>query len=185
MPDTQVTVIDVNELTNTPRIAGAPGRRSASNRRALTSAPTATWFWSRTESTVRCRCFRSVASITNVGTVVNVGAAARGARRAPPTSLISAVAFTPDGRHALVTRIPGHQVAIVDVDLKTQTVVFNGVNVDVGKDPYNVVVSVDGRIALTSDSSSNGASDGLPDYGQLIIDLEANPPVLPQSDPGR
>ena len=41
----------------------------------------------------------------------------------------------------------------------------------------NVVVSVDGRIALTSDNGNNGASDGLPDTVS-VIDLEANPPVV-------
>jgi DNA-binding beta-propeller fold protein YncE len=93
----------------------------------------------------------------------------------PPTSIVSAVVFTPDGQRALVTRIPGTQVAIVDVN--GETVTYNGVDVTVGKDPYNVVVSPDGRIALTSDSGMNGASDGMPDTVS-VIDLEADPPVL-------
>jgi DNA-binding beta-propeller fold protein YncE len=92
----------------------------------------------------------------------------------PPASLVAAVAFTPDGRRALVTRVPGNQVAIVDVD--GSSVHYNGVDVEVGKDPYNVAVSPDGRIALTADNGSNGAADGIDDTVS-VIDLEANPPV--------
>ena len=92
----------------------------------------------------------------------------------PPASIVSAVAFTPDGRRALVTRVPGNQVAIVNID--GNSVMYNGVDVEVGKDPYNVVVSPDGRIALTADNGNNGAADGIDDTVS-VIDLEANPPV--------
>jgi DNA-binding beta-propeller fold protein YncE len=92
----------------------------------------------------------------------------------PPASLVSAVAFTPDGHRALVTRVPGNQVAIVDVN--GEAVTYNGVDVEVGKDPYNVVVSADGRIALTADNGNNGAADGVLDTVS-VIDLEATPPV--------
>lgn len=176
VPDTQVTVIDVNELTNTPRIAGTVQVGQQPSGIDVSPNGDLVLVANRVDGTLSVLSIHG-RTVTNVGTVTLGPPPVVPDGGALPTSLISAVAFTPDGRHALVTRIPGHQVAIVDVDLKTQTVAFNGVNVDVGKDPYNVVVSVDGRIALTSDNGNNGASDGLPDTVS-VIDLEANPPVL-------
>jgi DNA-binding beta-propeller fold protein YncE len=174
VPDTKVTVIDVNELTGTPSIVGTVQVGQQPSGIGVSPDGDLALVANRFDGTL------SVLSIHG-GTVSNVGTVSLGPPPvvpdggAAPTSLISAVAFTPDGRHALVTRIPGHQIAIVDV--QGQSVVFNGINVDVGKDPYNVVVSIDGRIALTSDSGNNGASDGQPDTVS-VIDLEASPPVL-------
>jgi DNA-binding beta-propeller fold protein YncE len=176
VPDTKVTVIDVNELTNTPRIIGTIQVGQQPSGIGVSPNGDMVLVANRVDGTLSVLSIRG-RTVTNVGTVALGPPPVVPDGGAPPTSLVSAVAFTPDGRHALVTRIPGHQVAIVDVNLDTQNVAFNGVNVEVGKDPYNVVVSVDGRIALTSDSGNNGASDGQPDTVS-VIDLEANPPVL-------
>jgi DNA-binding beta-propeller fold protein YncE len=173
VPDTKVTVIDLEggpSISATIQVGQQPSGIGVSPDGDMALVA------NRFDGTLSVLSIRD-RTVTNIATVTLGPPPVVPDGGAPPTSLVSAVAFTPDGRHALVTRVPGHQIAIVDVDLKNQTVVYNGVDVDVGKDPYNVVVSIDGRIALTADSGNNGASDGLPDTVS-VIDLEANPPVL-------
>jgi DNA-binding beta-propeller fold protein YncE len=86
---------------------------------------------------------------------------------------VSQVVFTPDGKRALATKFAAHKVALLDVagdkvtDAKT--------DVTVGLWPYNIVVSPDGKIALTADNGGAGSSDGNVDTVS-VIDLEAKPP---------
>jgi DNA-binding beta-propeller fold protein YncE len=170
VPDTTVTVID---LDGTPAITGTIQVGQQPSGIGISPQGDLALVANRVDGTL------SVLSIVGK-TVTNVATTTLGPPPAvpeggtPPASLVSAVAFTPDGRRALVTRVPGNQIAIVDID--GTNVTYDGVDVEVGKDPYNVAVSVDGRIALTADNGDNGAADGLPDTVS-VIDLEANPPV--------
>jgi DNA-binding beta-propeller fold protein YncE len=86
---------------------------------------------------------------------------------------VSAVAFTPDGKRAVAAKFPGHKVALLDVD--GQKVTYNKRDVAVGLWPYNVLVTPDGKLALTADNGASGRSDGNVDTVS-VIDLEASPP---------
>jgi DNA-binding beta-propeller fold protein YncE len=88
---------------------------------------------------------------------------------------VAHVMFTPDGKHALAVRFPAHKVSVLDIN--GDKVTYNKVDLPTGQWPYNVVVTPNGKIALTSDNGNSGASDGSVDTTSAI-DLEANPPRI-------
>jgi DNA-binding beta-propeller fold protein YncE len=88
---------------------------------------------------------------------------------------VSHVVFTPDGKHALALKSPDNKVAILNVDgdkvtyddkLDVQTYLF----------PYNVVVTPNGKLAITADNGHSGSSDGNIDDA-TVIDLEGPNPA--------
>jgi DNA-binding beta-propeller fold protein YncE len=88
---------------------------------------------------------------------------------------VAHVQFTPDGKRALAVRFPAHKVSILDV--AGGKVSYNKVDLPTGQWPYNVVVTPDSKLALTSDNGASGSSDGSVDTTS-VIDLTANPPVI-------
>jgi DNA-binding beta-propeller fold protein YncE len=88
---------------------------------------------------------------------------------------VAHVLFTPDGKRALAVRFPAHKVSVLDV--AGDKVTYNKVDLPTGQWPYNVVVTPNGRLALTSDNGGAGSSDGSVDTTS-VIDLEANPPRI-------
>ena len=88
---------------------------------------------------------------------------------------VAHVMFTPDGKHALAVRFPANKVSVLDID--GAKVTYNKLDLPTGLWPYNVVVTPNGKIALTSDNGNSGASDGNVDTTS-VIDLEANPPRI-------
>jgi DNA-binding beta-propeller fold protein YncE len=88
---------------------------------------------------------------------------------------VAHVMFTPDGKHALAVRFPAHKVSVLDI--AGDKVTYNKVDLPTGQWPYNVVVTPNGKIALTSDNGGAGSSDGSVDTSS-VIDLEANPPRI-------
>jgi DNA-binding beta-propeller fold protein YncE len=86
---------------------------------------------------------------------------------------VSQVVFTPDGKRALATKFSAHKVALLDVD--GDKVTYNKFDLPAGLWPYNVEVTPNGQIALTSDNGAAGSSDGSVDT-MSVIDLEAKPP---------
>jgi len=87
---------------------------------------------------------------------------------------VSQVVFTPDGKRALATKFSAHKVVLLDVD--GDKVTYNSkLDLPTGLWPYNVAVTPDGKIALTSDNGASGNSDGSVDTTS-VIDLEAQPP---------
>ncbi len=94
----------------------------------------------------------------------------------PISAGVSHVEFTPDGKHALATRSPDNKIAVLDVD--GDKVTYNKVDVPTFLFPYNVVVTSNGKLALTADNGGGGSSDGSMDMVS-VIDLEdAHPHVL-------
>jgi DNA-binding beta-propeller fold protein YncE len=88
---------------------------------------------------------------------------------------VAHVQFTPDGKRALAVRFPAHKVSVLDiVDGKVS---YSKIDLPTGQWPYNVVISPDGKLALTSDNGAAGASDGNVDTTS-VIDLAANPPRI-------
>ncbi len=88
---------------------------------------------------------------------------------------VAHVVFTPDGKRALAVRFPAHKVSVLDV--AGDKVTYNKIDLPTGQWPYNVVVTPNGKIALTSDNGGAGSSDGSVDTTS-VIDLEANPPRI-------
>jgi DNA-binding beta-propeller fold protein YncE len=88
---------------------------------------------------------------------------------------VAHVMFTPDGKRALAVRFPAHKISMLDVN--GDKVAYNKVDLPTGQWPYNVVVTPNGKIALTSDNGGAGSSDGSVDTSS-VIDLEANPPRI-------
>jgi DNA-binding beta-propeller fold protein YncE len=88
------------------------------------------------------------------------------------TDQVSAVAITPDGRRALAVKSTANKVAMLAID--GQKVTYDKRDLPAGIYPYNVLVTPDGKVALTADNGA-GASDGNAD-SVSVIDLEANPP---------
>jgi len=86
---------------------------------------------------------------------------------------ISQVVFAPDGKRALATKFAAHKVAVLEVN--GDKVTDAKTDMTVGLWPYNIVVSPDGKIALTADNGGAGSSDGNVDTVS-VIDLEAKPP---------
>ena len=88
---------------------------------------------------------------------------------------VAHVMFTPDGKHALAVRFPAHKVSVLDI--AGDKVTYNKVDLPTGQWPYNVVITPNSKLALTSDNGNSGASDGNVDTTS-VIDLEANPPRI-------
>ena len=88
---------------------------------------------------------------------------------------VAHVMFTPDGKHALAVRFPAHKVSVLDIN--GGKVTYNKVDLPTGQWPYNIVVTPNSKLALTSDNGNSGASDGSVDTTS-VIDLEANPPRI-------
>src|ERR1700759_741291 len=61
---------------------------------------------------------------------------------------VAHVMFTPDGKRALAVRFPAHKISMLDV--AGDKVTYNKVDIATGLWPYNVVVTPDSRLALTS-----------------------------------
>jgi DNA-binding beta-propeller fold protein YncE len=90
-----------------------------------------------------------------------------------PTDSVSGVAITPDAKRALVFKAAANKVALLSID--DGKVKYGKHDLATGIFPYNVVVSPNGKLALTADNGGNGSSDGNIDTVG-VIDLEANPP---------
>ena len=88
---------------------------------------------------------------------------------------VAHVVFTPDGKRALAVRFPAHKVSVLDI--AGEKVTYNKVDLPTGQWPYNIVVTPNGKLALTSDNGGAGSSDGSVDTTS-VIDLEANPPRI-------
>ncbi len=71
---------------------------------------------------------------------------------------VSHVVFTPDGKRALATKFTTHKLSVLDI--AGDKVTYNKVDLTAGLWPYNVVVSPNGKLALTADNGGAGSSDG-------------------------
>lgn len=93
----------------------------------------------------------------------------------PMPDSVAHVAFAPDGKHALAVRFPAHKISVLDV--AGDKITYNKLDLPAGQWPYNVAVTPNSKIALTSDNGNAGASDGSVDTTS-VIDLEAKPPRI-------
>ena len=88
--------------------------------------------------------------------------------------VVTSVAITPDGKHALVAKFAVHKVAVLNIDPDGR-VTYPGRDITVGPWPYTVTISPDGRTGFTSDTGNVATSDGNTDTVS-VIDLSADPP---------
>jgi DNA-binding beta-propeller fold protein YncE len=88
---------------------------------------------------------------------------------------VAHVMFTPDGKRALAVRFPAHKVSVLDV--AGDKVSYSKIDLPTGQWPYNLVVTPNGKLALSNDNGGAGSSDGNVDTAS-VIDLEANPPRI-------
>jgi DNA-binding beta-propeller fold protein YncE len=89
-----------------------------------------------------------------------------------PADQLSAVAITPDGKRALVTKFAAHKVALLDID--GQKVTYTKYDMNTGLWPYNVKITPDGKLGLAGNNGGAGSADGQIDT-LAVIDLEAKP----------
>jgi DNA-binding beta-propeller fold protein YncE len=86
---------------------------------------------------------------------------------------VAQVEFTADGKHALAVRPSDNKLAVLDVD--GDKVSYNKVDLPAFPFPYNVVVSPDGKLAITADNGGGGSSDGSLDVAS-VFDLTGEHP---------
>jgi len=94
---------------------------------------------------------------------VSVGAAADN---------VSAVTITPDGKRALAAKSAANKIALLTID--GDKVTYDKRDLPTGIFPYNVLITPNGKLALTADNGNGGGSDGNL-KSVSVIDLEANP----------
>jgi DNA-binding beta-propeller fold protein YncE len=82
---------------------------------------------------------------------------------------ITAVAITPDGKRALAVKRPAHKIAVLDI--VGGKVTDTKQDISVGLLPYNVQITPDGALALTTSGNPDGDADVV-----SVIDLKAEPP---------
>ena len=93
----------------------------------------------------------------------------------PVAKSVSTVEFTPDGKHALTVKSPDNKIGELDVD--GDQVTTTKLDLPTYQFPYNVVVTPDGKTALTADNGFGGNSDGNID-AVSVIDLDHQPPYV-------
>jgi DNA-binding beta-propeller fold protein YncE len=159
VPDNKVYVIDLK--ANPPKLAGTVtvGKQPS----GLSISP------SGKMALVANRADNSISVLSLNGTDVKVTDTV-----AMPDS-VAHVLFTPDGKRALVVRFPAHKVSLLDV--AGDKVTYSKIDLPTGQWPYNVVVTPNSKLALTSDNGASGSSDGSVDTTS-VIDLEAKPPRI-------
>lgn len=159
-PDNRVFVVDLK--ANPPRAFGTVVVGKQPSGIAINPAGTLALVANRGDGTI------SVLTIHGrdvlVGGKVKIGDAA---------DQVSAVAITPDGKKALATKPGANKVALLSID--GDKVTDENHDLPTGIFPYNVVVTPDGKLALSADNGNGGRSDGNVDTVG-VIDLAANPP---------
>jgi len=91
----------------------------------------------------------------------------------PASEQPSSVAFTPDGKRALVAKFAADKVGLLTID--GEKVTYSKYDMATGLWPYNVAITADGKLGIAGNNGGAGSSDGQIDTA-AIIDMEANPP---------
>ncbi|HEX4304209.1 MAG TPA: YncE family protein [Rhizomicrobium sp.] len=157
VPNDALTVIDLKARKVVATLAAGQGASGVSINRTATLALVA----NRAEGTV------SVFTLAGM-TLTPAGKIALGDAKSGP----SHVAFTPDGRTALVTRDGDNRISVLAVD--GAKVTYAGRDIFAGLRPYGLVVRPQGDIAIVANI---GAGPG--DAATVsFIDLKAAPPRI-------
>jgi DNA-binding beta-propeller fold protein YncE len=157
VPDNKVSVIDLK--ASPPALAGTAEAGAGAAGIAINRAGNLVLVANRSEGTV------SVFTLSG-RTLTTVGKIELGDAKSGP----SAVAFSPDGKTALVTRDGDHKISVLSVD--GSKVEYTKRDVNAGLRPYPLDISSRGDVAVISNIGI-GAGDA--DTASLI-DLQAKPP---------
>jgi DNA-binding beta-propeller fold protein YncE len=161
VPDNEIFLID--PAANPPKQVGIVTVGKQPSGMAIDHAGNLALVADRADNAVTVLAVNGKAHSANVTATVPIGIA-----DADPT----AVAITPDGKHALVTLTRANKVALLDID--NGTVTDSGYAMTTGISPYNVQITPDGKLGLVNNQGF-GASDGQADTVS-VIDMEATPP---------
>ncbi|GAA0589375.1 hypothetical protein GCM10009416_29930 [Craurococcus roseus] len=157
VPGNGMAVVDLS--SNPPRIAATLNTGSGPAGVSINRAGTLALVANRAEGTV------SVYRIANGTAVTPVNKVEIG----PVSSEVSHVAFTPDGRHALVTRYGDHMVNVLSID--NEKVTKTNREITTGVRPYGLSVTPDGRWAVVANiGRGTGDADTV-----SLIDLGREP----------
>jgi DNA-binding beta-propeller fold protein YncE len=118
------------------------------------------------------RADNSVSVLTINGKEVKLVDTLALSEQAMPNLDATAVAITPDGKHALVTLSLANRVELLTID--GAKVTDTGYAMATGINPYNVQITPDGKLGLVNNQGP-GPSDGQVDT-LAVIDMEQNPP---------
>ena len=157
VPDNTITVIDLK--SSPPAVIGTAQAGNGTAGIAINRAGNLALVANRSAGTVSVFTIADK-KLTGVGTI-DFG---------NPRSGPSAVAFTPDGKRALVTRDGDHKVSVLAVD--GSKVEYTKRDINAGLRPYSMEISSKGDVAVVGNI---GVSQGDADTISLI-DLKATPP---------
>jgi DNA-binding beta-propeller fold protein YncE len=157
VPGNGLSVVDLS--SNPPRVAATLNTGSAPAGVSINRAGTLALVANRAEGTVSVYRIKDGTTVTPAGKV-EIG---------PVSSEVSHVAFTPEGRHALVTRYGDHMVNVLQIEgdkvTKTNREITTGVR------PYGLSVTPDGRWAVVANiGRGTGDADTV-----SLIDLSREP----------
>jgi DNA-binding beta-propeller fold protein YncE len=164
VPDDKVFVIDLT--AKPPKVIDTLHAGKQPSGMAINHAGTLALIANRADNTL------SVLTIAGKQVKV-VGTVALAPEGTTPGQQASAVAITPDGKHALVAKPVANKVALLDID--GTTVTYKGYDMTTGVFPYNVQITPDGKLGLVNNNGAGGATDGQA-HTVAVIDMEMNPP---------
>jgi DNA-binding beta-propeller fold protein YncE len=90
-----------------------------------------------------------------------------------PSQQVSAVAITPDGKHALAIKALANKASLLDIN--GTTVTYKNYDMITGVFPYNVQFTADGKLGIVNNNGAAGAADGQVDT-VAVIDMTLDPP---------
>ncbi len=96
----------------------------------------------------------------------------------PMGDVVNAVAITPDGRHALATKLLAHKVAQLSLSPEGK-LTDDKQDLPVGLYPWNIAITPEGKRALVNNFGTPSGSDGNAD-SVTVIDLASEPPRVVQ-----
>ncbi|MBD0274636.1 MAG: YncE family protein, partial [Acetobacteraceae bacterium] len=157
IPGNSMAVVDL--ASNPVRVSATLNTGSGPAGVSINRAGTLALVANRAEGTVSVYRIKDGTTVTPAGKV-EIG---------PVSSEVSHVAFTPDGRHALVTRYGDHMVNVLTIDndkvTKTNREITTGVR------PYGLSIAPDGRWAVVANiGRGTGDADTV-----SLIDLGREP----------
>jgi len=159
VPDDKVYIIDLK--ANPPAVIGNVNAGKQPSGMAISPKGDLLLVCNRAEGTISV--FSIKGKDVKLVDTVSVGAA---------NDSLSAVAITPDGKHALAVKLVASKIALLTID--GDKVTYDKRDLVAGVNPYNIGVTPDGKLALVANNGAGGGSDGNVDTVS-VIDLEANP----------
>ena len=163
VPDNKIYVIDLT--ASPPAVIGTVQTGKQPSGLAINHAGNLALVANRAENTV------GVLSISGK-TVSLVGTVAL-APPDTPSQQVSAVAITPDGKHALAIKALANKASLLDIN--GTTVTYKNYDMITGVFPYNVQFTADGKLGIVNNNGAAGAADGQVDT-VAVIDMTLDPP---------